>query len=250
MIAATKERYPVNTQIDKQVISQLTSEQKRTQTCKKVFGYVRVSDCEQLNGDGPARQETAIRNYAALNGLDVVQVFIDDITGRTETLDRPQFKAMFEQIGNGDVQTVVIEKLDRLSRDLLVAELAICKVFKAHDVELLSTMEPDLMSNDPSRVFIRQVLSAVAQLDRSMIVHRLSVARKRIRESGVRCDGQKPFSSSESGAEALKRILALRAEGLGFDKIAQHLNAENVPTKRRNTKWHGSTVQSMTRKTR
>jgi DNA invertase Pin-like site-specific DNA recombinase len=204
-----------------------------------------VSDGEQLNGDGPARQQAAITEYATLHGLCIVKFFVDDITGKTETLDRPAFKAMVDEIASTGVRKVCIEKLDRLSRDLLVAELAICRVFKAHEIELLSTMEPDLMSNEPSRVFIRQVLSAVAQLDRSMICHRLSVARRRIRESGVRCDGQRPYSYTKDGQIALNRIQALRAQGLGFDKIAQHLRAEQVPTKRTGTIWHGSSVRSM-----
>jgi DNA invertase Pin-like site-specific DNA recombinase len=227
---------------------QTTDQQRTTLSCKKVFAYVRVSTDGQVEGDGLSRQEAAIREHAASNNLEVVRVFADaGVSGKVETLDRPAFKAMIDAIGNTGVSTVVIEKLDRLSRDLLVAELALCRVFAANGIELLSTMEPDLMSSEPSRVFIRQVLSAVAQLDRSMICHRLSVARRRIRDSGRRCDGQRPYSVTSDGQLALNRIQALRAGGMGFDKIAQHLQAENIPTKREGTRWHGSTVNKMLR---
>jgi hypothetical protein len=56
-----------------------------------------------------------------------------------------------------------------------------------------------------------------------------------------RCEGRKPFGSSESERKALDRIKALRAEGLGYDRLAAKLNEEGVPT-RTGRPWHGVVV--------
>lgn len=213
---------------------------------KLCFGYVRVSGDAQIEGDGPVRQENAIREYAAQNGFTVVRIFFEDgISGCVETLDRPMYKQMMTECANTGIKTIVIERLDRLSRDVLIQETAIRRQFQRSSLELLSTCEPDLMSKDPSRVFIRVVLGAAAEMDRAHITLKLSAAKARIRATGVRCEGQKPYSDTVNGKSALARIAQLRADGLGFDKIAHVLNAECIPTKRTGTKWHGFTVNKM-----
>jgi hypothetical protein len=42
--------------------------------------------------------------------------------------------------------------------------------------------------------------------------------------------GRKPYGYYEGEAEALERLKTLRAEGLGFDRIAARMNEEHVPT--------------------
>jgi len=63
-------------------------------------------------------------------------------------------------------------------------------------------------------------------------------ARMRKRAKEGRCEGRKPFGYYEGEAAALDRMKALRAEGLGFDRIAARLNDEHVPT-RTGRPWHG-----------
>ena len=62
--------------------------------------------------------------------------------------------------------------------------------------------------------------------------------RKRAKEG--RCEGRKPFGFYEGEAAALERAKELRAEGLGFDRVAACLNEENVPTRTgRSVAWCG-----------
>jgi hypothetical protein len=85
------------------------------------------------------------------------------------------------------------------------------------------------------------MMGAVAQYEKSQIVLKLRGARLRKRAKEGRCEGRKPFGFYEGEDEALKRIKALRAEGLGFDRIAARLNEEGVPT-RTGKPWHGVVV--------
>jgi hypothetical protein len=63
--------------------------------------------------------------------------------------------------------------------------------------------------------------------------------RKRAKEG--RCEGRKPYGFYEGEATALEHMKALRATGVGFDRIAAQLNAEGLPT-RTGKPWHGVVV--------
>jgi hypothetical protein len=63
--------------------------------------------------------------------------------------------------------------------------------------------------------------------------------RKRAAEG--RCEGRKPFGRDEAERATLEGMKALPAEGLAFDRIAERLNTEGVPT-RTGRRWNGVVV--------
>jgi DNA invertase Pin-like site-specific DNA recombinase len=97
------------------------------------------------------------------------------------------------------------------------------------------------MANDPTRILVRQMMGAVAQYEKSQIVLKLRGARLRKKAKTGRCEGRKPYGFYEGEATALGRINALRAEGMGFDRVAAKLNEEGVPT-RTGKPWHGGVI--------
>lgn len=50
----------------------------------------------------------------------------------------------------------IIERLDRLARDLMVHETIIADLQK-NGFDLISVAEPDLMATDPTRILVRQI---------------------------------------------------------------------------------------------
>ncbi len=207
----------------------------------KAFSYLRVSGKGQLKGDGFTRQRAAIKAYAAAHGFKVVREFREEgVSGTVETMDRAGWAEMLTALHSNGVRTIIVEKLDRVARDLMVQEAAIADLQK-HGFTLVSVAEPDLMATDPTRVLMRQLLGAVAQYDKSQIVAKLRGARMRKSARDGRCEGRKPFGYYDGEGDVLERIRALRAEGLGYDRIAARLNAENVPT-RTGSKWHGVVI--------
>jgi DNA invertase Pin-like site-specific DNA recombinase len=135
---------------------------------------------------------------------------------------------------------VLIEKLDRLARDLMVQETIIGDLRK-RGYDPVSVTEPDLLQRDPTRVLMRQVFGAIAQYEKAMIVAKLRGARERVKAKSGRCEGRKPFGYFEGESETLQRIRELRSEGLGFDRVAERLNAEGFKG-RSGGKWHGLVV--------
>jgi len=207
----------------------------------KAFAYLRVSGKGQISGDGFPRQLKAIREYAAAHDITIARVFREEgVTGTKETMDREAFAEMMTALHSNGVRTIIIEKLDRLARDLMVQEATIADLQK-HGFTLISVAEPDLMASDPTRILMRQLMGAVAQYDKSQIVLKLRGARMRMRAKEGRCEGRKPYGFYDGEDAVIERMKALRATGLGFDGIAAQLNAEGLKT-RTGARWHGLVV--------
>lgn len=113
--------------------------------------------------------------------------------------------------------------------------------FSQHGFTILSVAEPDLMANDPSRTAFRQMIGVFSEYDKSMIVIKLKGARMRKKAKDGFCEGRKPIRPLRGRGSDLGRLKALRAEGLGFDRIAAKMNVEGVPT-RTGKPWHGVVV--------
>lgn len=180
----------------------------------------RVSTVEQAqNGQGLEVQLQVCEEYASSNDLEVVAVYTDaGISGTKDIEDRAGMAQALRDIQNGLAEILVVAKLDRLARDLLIQESVLAAVRKAGG-EVRSVAEPDVDSDDPTRKFIRQVLGAVAELERNMIRGRMMAGKAAKRAQGGFCGGSVPFGYRLSGGRVVEdrreqEILAfVRARG-------------------------------------
>jgi DNA invertase Pin-like site-specific DNA recombinase len=190
----------------------------------KAFGYIRVSGKGQLEGTGLDRQSHAIAMYCKNNNIELVEYFSEE--GVSGTLEiRPALASLMlslEENGHG-VKTVIVERLDRLARDLMVQE-AIIADFQKKGFSLISATEgSDLLSSDPTRKLVRQVLGAIAEYDKTMTVAKLRAARDRIRLRSGHCEGRPPLPS-----QLVDRIKELQKSDLTSSAIASTLNSEGT----------------------
>ena len=205
------------------------------------FAYLRVSGKGQIEGDGFTRQLGKIQEYAAHHDLKLVKVFREEgVSGTTELENRPALVELLGALGASSTKLVLIEKLDRLARDLMVQETIIGDL-RQSGYQLVSVSEPDLLQDDPSRKLMRQIFGAIAEYEKAMIVAKLRGARQRRKAKAGRCEGRKPFGHFEGESDTLRRMQALRSEGLGFDRIAEKLNTEGYKG-RTGGCWHGMVV--------
>lgn len=213
------------------------------------YGYLRVSGKTQLHGDGFERQREEILQAAEREGIEVVGWFEERISGTREWDERPAWVEMILECQTSDVKYVLIEKLDRSARDLMVQEHIIVDL-KRRGIELVSAKEPDLGSNDPTRVLMRQIMGAIAQYDKTMLVLKLRAARDRKRRiTGKKVGGARYYG--EESAEEQKIVdwmVRVRAMGESYTDIALYLEQKGVVPpqmwKRRGSlKWHSGTVK-------
>jgi DNA invertase Pin-like site-specific DNA recombinase len=104
------------------------------------------------------------------------------------------------------------------------------------------------MANDPTRILVRQMMGAVAQYEKSQIVLKLRGARLRKRANEGRCEGRKPYGYYNGEAEVIARMRGLREQGFTFNRIAETLNTEHVPTRVAGGQWFCSTVEKILRR--
>jgi DNA invertase Pin-like site-specific DNA recombinase len=208
---------------------------------KSAFVYLRVSGRGQVEGDGFTRQLTAVRQYSAANGYRIARIFREEgISGATDWESRPAFSEMMALLLANGTRTVLVERLDRVARDLLVQESVIAD-FQRKGLVLISVSEPDLLSADPSRVLMRQMLGAFFQYEKTLLVAKLKGARQRIRAREGRCEGRKRYGTMPGESEVIDRVCALRKSGLALDKIAETLNRDAVKP-RAGSKWYPTTI--------
>lgn len=211
----------------------------------RALAYLRVSSKGQIDGDGFARQEAAVTEWAARNGADLLGVFREEgISGTTELVNRPALNRLTARILEGGIDTVVVEKADRLARDLIVSELLLREFGKLGVRVIEAEGGNDLTAGEtgnPTARLVRQILAAISEYEKSSIVSKLRVARNRKRGATGRCEGNKPYGAKEGESEVVKVIKGLRAEGLTVRQIAEELGNRGVKS-RSGGAWSPSVV--------
>jgi DNA invertase Pin-like site-specific DNA recombinase len=215
----------------------------------KAVGYLRVSGRGQIDGDGFDRQADAIRTYARKARLQIAD---DDwfrdagVSGSRELENRPALAALLDRVESNGVRIVLVERADRLARDLMISEVILSK-FRGAGVKVFASDGTELTADDdPARGLIRQVLAAVAEYDKRVTVLKLRAARERIRGRGAACEGRKPYGYHPAEQEVLNLMKQLRRKApkqarRSYAAIAQILNARAIPT-RTGGKWQPRTV--------
>jgi DNA invertase Pin-like site-specific DNA recombinase len=197
--------------------------------------------------DGFPRQQDTILRYAKANRFEVVQEFRDEgVTGTKEALDRPGLTDLFVALKANGVKVVIVENATRVARDLMVSEIILAE-FRKLGVKVISAdggMDLTLGNDDPTGKLVRQILAAVSEWEKCLIVQKLRASRLRIRRAGGRCEGRKPYGETPEDQVVVEKMKTWRKEKKSFVEIADALNAENIPTQSGGeSKWHPTQVQ-------
>src|SRR5207247_2389324 len=93
-----------------------------TATCEEVAAYCRVSTLEQKKkGLGMDIQLRDVTGFAEAQGLTIARFYRDEAqSGAAE--NRKQLKNLLRDCERGVIGTIIIPSLDRLSRDVRIAE--------------------------------------------------------------------------------------------------------------------------------
>lgn len=221
----------------------------------KAFSYLRVSGKSQIEGDGFPRQRVAVIARAKAMGAEIVAEFSDEgISGASDLDDRPALLALFAAIEGNGVRVVIVERADRLARDVMVSEVLLAK-FRLNNVVVIDAESgADLTTNDPDNptgTLIRQILSVIAQFEKTSIVAKLKKARARQRAETGRCEGVKPFGTLPGESDAIAFMIHMRRKPVGkdkrmsFQKIADRLNEGGKNQTRSGRPWAASTVRDI-----
>lgn len=213
---------------------------------RQAVSYIRVSTARQgSSGLGLEAQRESVRVFAHAHGYEIAQEYLEVESGKNDA--RPVLQkalACAKKMG----ACLVIAKLDRLARSVsFVARLMDANTdFRAVDLP------------DASRLVLH-IMSAVAENEAKSCSDRTKAALAAARERGTLLGGANPkcrnlpSGARERGAQTTKakaraavadilpRLLALKAQGLSLQGIADALNTEGLVT-RSGKAWHAMQI--------
>lgn len=207
-------------------------------------GYVRVSTGQQAGqGVSLEAQAAKVRAMAEVQGVTLLDVIVD--AGESAaSLKRPGVQRLLELVDRGEIDTVIVAKLDRLTRS--VKDLAsILERFHRKNVTLVSVAD-SLDTGSAAGRLVLNIMVSVSQWEREAIGERTRDALAHKREHGRRV-GNIPFgyrlaadgvSLEADGQEQriLELLKTLTAKGHTLRAVAAELNRQGFTT-RRGTAW-------------
>ena len=191
---------------------------------KKAVAYFRTSSATNIgvDKDSLARQESAVRRFAAHNDIEIVGEYYDAAVSGADPLDqREGFSLLLQRIVSNGVRTILVETANRFARDLMVQETG-WRLLQGLDVELIAVDSPSSFVDDtPTAVLIRQILGAVAEFDKALTVAKLRGARERKKAATGKCEGRKSWA--EMDPEMVKVAKQLRQAGKSLNAVREAL---------------------------
>jgi len=207
----------------------------------RVAAYVRWSTDDQATGTTLDVQRDGCTHYVQSQGWrwrdDLL--FVDD--GHSGgTLDRPAVQRLRAAVRRGEVDCVVVYKIDRLSRNIVDATQLVLREWRG-TCHLKSVLEPIDTTTDMGRM-IFGILAMFADFERSAIRERTQGGKVRRIRDGQQMHGRPAFGYAphprEKGrwvenpeqAPVVRRMFRLVADGMSANQIVRLFNAEGTPT--------------------
>lgn len=226
--------------------------------------YLRVSSDEQAERGTIQNQETFIRKYCDLHGIDNFKLYIDDgYSGTIPLENRPGAAKLLSDTIAGKISAICVYRLDRLARSVKIV-LDTYEFFEKHQVALKSLTE-SFDTGTPTGKFFMTMLASIAALERDTILERTMMGKDRAAREGRWPAGAPPYGYRigdtgklkiyEPEAEIIRLIFRLYMEGMSTVPIAEYLNARDIPTPARSKgtnnkstgKWHAGHISIILR---
>lgn len=204
----------------------------------KAIGYIRVSTEEQAaHGISLDAQRAKIEAYALTKDLELVGI-VEDAGKSAKNLKRPGVQKILTMARRKEVDAVIIVKLDRMFR-CTVDALNTAQDFDRRGVALHSIHE-SLDTQSAMGKFFFTLTAALAEMERGLVGERTRAALARKKEKRE-VYGEIPYGYDALDAslvenpaeqEVIARMKRLRKQGLSFQRVADNLNADGIPTKK------------------
>lgn len=193
----------------------------------KAIIYSRVSSTtERQNTE---RQIHDLKRYAMNNGMEIVNVFSEKISGAKTNADRTILNECLQFAKEENIDFVLFSELSRLGRNILQVQEVI-KWFSDNKINAYFDKEKLTILNEdgevaPTTTILVACLSMVAQIERDNIKYRLNSGRERAKDMGVRM-GRKVGSTETADDKKDKYPITLNLLRKGY-KMSDILTISN-----------------------
>ena len=192
-----------------------------------VITYLRNSDNKQVNTNSVQLEK--VQDYCNQNNLKLDKIFIDKGLSGSKS-DREKYQEVIRLIKTGQVDTLIVLSLSRLSRSVKET----CKVvelMKKTDTNLISLKENIDMKTSVGKFFIN-VMSSIYELEVDMIRERTSDVLQSKKEHG-KVYSKVPYGFTRQGEnlivnkyekKVLDKMYRMKDTGNSYQKISDFLN--------------------------
>lgn len=206
-----------------------------------VIAYLRVSTTEQADsGLGLAAQEQAIRNYCQAKGI-VIDRLVADRGHSGATLNRPGLTSVLGLVRAGGVDTVIVAKLDRLSRRV-IDTLNTIDLLRRHGTDIVFVQDAIDSTTAVGKAMLALV-AVFAQMERDLISER-TMAALAVKRAKGEVLGNPTYGTLPGEREVLHEATALREAGLSLRQIGTVLSEKGLPP-RRSRQWSPEMVRRL-----
>lgn len=220
---------------------------------KKVLGYIRVSHASQTeNRISLERQSQQIKSYCRFKNLPEPIIIADEgISGYKS--NRPGYIEVMDLCKNGEVRTLVIYDLSRLSRSVRGTLEFIEDIVVKNKISFVCLKQDINTSTATGKAFL-SISAVFAQLYRDDISEKCRAALNHKKQNGEKLGGHIPYGFDVSGKflipnkveqNVIQLILYYRECGYSFRQIARELAKKNLKTKTGSDIWSPSTLKKI-----
>lgn len=201
----------------------------------RAASYARVSSEEQARGLSLATQLDTTLAEIARRGWTPADSATDAASGKT-LKKRPGLQRLLDKLAAGELDALVVSRLDRLSRSILDFYDLLGRANK--EDWTLVCLHPNVDMADPMGRAMAGVAAVFAQLERELISMRQleSVAARKAAGTYRTC------TAGQMDEPTLGRIVTLRGEGLSYHKVAKRMEAEQWVAPNGGERWEAMTI--------
>ena len=218
----------------------------------KAIGYVRVSTEQQANeGVSIDLQIEKVKQYCNLYGYELHDIIIDAGLS-AKSLNRPGLANVLQCLVDNKADALVVYKLDRLTRSLGDWSYLIKDYFNERSGKTLLAVVDQIDTSTASGRMCLNLMMTVFQWEREVISERTKAAlgHKKFKGQPLGSAGfganltSKTLEPNDNELTVIRLILDLRKEERTQKQIADHLNQNNIKSKRGGI-WYQRTVKNI-----
>ena len=176
---------------------------------KKAALYIRVSTTDQ----DPAMQLSDLRRYVQQRGFSLYKEYVDVGVSGTKA-SRPALDALMDGARKCLFDVVLVWRFDRFARSTKHLVDALHE-FRSLGISFISYQEA-IDTTTPMGEAMFTIISAMAKLERDIIVQRVKAGMRKAKEQGKRIGRPKAVVD-------IDRILSLRQQGLSLQAISDRV---------------------------
>ena len=219
----------------------------------RTIAYLRVSTAGQADhGVSLDAQRAKVEAYAALYDLELVDVAVDAGIS-AKSLDRPALSGALARLESGEVEALLVVKLDRLTRSVVDLGSLVDRCNR-EGWALLSVGEQVDTRTAAGRMVLN-ILATISQWERETIGERTAAAMAHKAELGEYTGGKAPYGwtvaadgihlePNQGEQELITLARELRTAGLSLRKVGARLEGQGA-LPRNGKRWHAKTVRSL-----